>query len=162
MTHIFLCISGINKVQKETRLYSHISFCRLIDGLCGTSEINEVFSDYVLYENVDFGSFRGIVEYAILPTICGEGRYPTRFLQCRGVRTVEDLYVKYATGKELYFKLPDEQTDLAGDERYMDRIIRLRQLCSEEFIDIGIEPLFKDSHYLYDLGAMIPDYSIEW
>ena len=160
-TNIPLIIKGKNIPTKvENGLYSHKYFSNLVSEiLSGSVNLESVCKEYVIYENIDFYNKKYIVEH-IFDWMHEGGRMDMAHYQCRGIRTEEDLYVKYAIGEELYFRLPDEETNLIDDENYQERIDYLRKMCGDEFININENPVFAESYRLYDYLQTLPH--VKW
>ena len=161
-TNIPIIIKKTNLPPKrEEALFSHVDFCNLIDALLNDEKIDSLFKKHISYETVDFYNKRFICEHIINWTH-ENWRLDMAHFQCRGVRTLEDMYIKYAIGKELYFRLPDENTNLIDDEKWSSRIEELKKLCGDNFVDITKESLFENSHLLYDYLKLLPEEEIKW
>lgn len=147
----------------EERLYSHLHFSKMLQIILTEEweKWDEIFDGYVQYENLDFYNANAI-RLHVTKWMTGGSPIDMANFQLRGIRTKEDLYVIYSIGKELYFRLPDEKTNLISEEKWKERIEYLRKICPAEFIDIKKEPLFKDSHLLYDFLRMMPEEEIPW
>jgi len=160
-TNIPLIVKGKGiPVRIENRLYSHLDFYKVIRAILSEEHNwDEVCSGFVLYENVDFYNKKFIIEH-IFDWMQADGRMDMAHYQSRGIRTQEDIYVKYATGKELYYRLPDEKTNLINDETWLNRIKFLKEKCGEEFVDITADPMFVESYRLYDYLSTRTN--IEW
>lgn len=163
-TNIPVVVKG-TQISKaiENRLYSHQSFAALIRAVISNvdKKWENVFSEVVVYQNTDYMNFS---EETPMFFSCMENKRtpPMQFYQCRAIRTLEDIYVRYAIGKECYYRLPDEKTNLIGEEKYQNRIDYLRKLCGDNFIDISKNKHFRYSQPLYSLLRLIPPDRIEW
>ena len=164
-TNVMFIIKGPEiKSKIENRLFSNKNFSSVIDYIFNKNQNNwdKCFSDYVLYQNTDLYYLDNIINHITNQWMTGAYPHTTGVYQMRGIRTLEDMYIKYAIGKELYFRLPDENTNLLDDEKWSSRIAELKDLCGENFIDITKEPLFVNSHLLYDYLKLLPEETIKW
>jgi len=159
-TNIVFMIKGPDvPVKKEERLYSHEDFSKVISAIIDPEKWEDVFKGYAIYENLDYCHADGLKRW-IFEWMNKESEPNMNFYQCRGIRTLEDLYVKYASGKELYFRLPDEDTNMIGDIQWQSRIEYLRNKCGNQFININTDKYFEESYRLYDYLKMLPE--INW
>ena len=150
--------------RKENRLFSYKDYWKLIRYCTSTNKDNydDIFSEYVFHEAMDFYNEycinimkRWIVEKNKLVS------HIRRYCQYRGVRTYNEVYVKYAFGKEGYYRDKDYCNNLINDERYSSRIDELRKILGEGFIDISSNTKFRHMRELYDY-IDINDVNIEW
>lgn len=159
-TNIVFMIKGPGiPVKEEMRLYSHENFSRVISAIIDSTKWDYVFTESVIYENLDYFYADGLMRW-IFDWISRRREHNMNLYQCRGIRTSEELYVKYAIGKELYFRLPDEDTNRIDDVMWQDRIEYLRNKCGNEFIDINRNKFFEESYRLYDYLKMLPE--VNW
>lgn len=74
------------------------------------------------------------------------------WMQCRGVRTFADKYIRFIDGTELYFVLPDETKNEINNPEYQQRIRSLQKyVISKGYIDIRDYDFFKDVRILYEV-----------
>ena len=160
-----LIVKGpIIETGEESRLYSHQNFSGIIKAILTEKreDWESCFSEYVLYQNADLYHYNNIIIHIMEQWLSGKQPHIMGVYQLRGVRTADDMYIKYALGKELYYRLPDEETDLIEDERWAIRINELRELCGDSFVDISKEPLFERASLIYDYLKNIPSDNIRW
>lgn len=164
-TNVIFVIEGAPiPIGIEERLYSHLDFHKVLDVLMSKKyqEWSKIFSPYVIYENPDFYDKR-VIEMHIMRWLEDEGKsVDMANFQLRGVRTGEDLYVIYSTGKEMYYRLPNENDNQIHDVKWKNRIEELRKLCPPVFIDIKKEREFQYSYLLYKYLSNVSDEKIEW
>ena len=163
-TNIPVVVKGKNIPQEtEKRLYSHQYFAALIQAVVYNTEEewSKVFSETIAYQNTDFMNFSEEMS-TLYFCMNNQAAPPMRYYQCRAIRTLDDIYVRYAIGKECYYKLPDEKTNLIGEEKYQHRVAYLRELCGDNFIDISSNKHFRQTQLLYSFLKLIPPDRIEW
>ena len=151
-SNIILAIQGrgLPTIGKDC-FYSHLNFNKLLKAIISKdfSSWDEIFKLSIEFENLDFYDKR-VIEMHILRWLSGESDVDMANFQCRGVRTQKDMYVRYANGKELYFRLPDEKNNYINNSKWTGRIEKLREMTTDNFIDINEESSFKHSYMLYD------------
>lgn len=147
----------------EKRMLSHQNFCEIIKYLLlpNKEQYEHIFKEVIHGENLDFYNYNFIVQH-ILEWMQGDVPIDMAHFQSRHIRTGEDLFVKYACGKELYFRLPDENTNLIDAPEWKERTEYLRKECGNKFINIQKDPVFKDSHVLYQYLEFIGKHKIKW
>lgn len=159
---LMVLYGNIPKVGKEDGIYSHLYFNRVIRYIIDPSETryNDIFSEYAILENIEAYDPTFIRQLeAIVRKQTNLVKILANFYQYRAIRTVDDLYVHYAIGKELYFVLPDEENNLIDCAQYQERISQLRDLCGDFFIDSNDEH-FSECKRLYLLAEEIG--GMEW
>ena len=150
--------------SREERLFTIKDFYKIIQYLVGDNDITweSLFADYVYYENPDFAASWVGPERILNNWMTGKCKTQMAYYQVRGIRSNEDMYIRYAIGKELYYRLPDEKTNCIDDIQYKDRIEFLRALCPADFIDITQEAHFEKSYWLYEWLKYVPEDEIPW
>lgn len=143
--HIMLTISGGN-IQHESveGMFSLVRFPELIKKIImNTPSWKSLTSDYVLVQNLDAYN-----ELVVEDTLAGRLTRDEMY-QCRGIVTREDRYYRYAYGKEYYFTSAESKQNEMGNPEFRARVLELRRLCGDEFIDIYKYDKFLYSRRLY-------------
>lgn len=151
---------GISE-KEEHRLYSHRDFQKVIAAVLSEDENDwdDCFSDSVPYQNIDFYNENAIMTH-IVRWMAKESKIDMANYQLRGIRTKEDLYVRYAEGHELYFRLPDETKNVIGEEKWSKRVAELRKQCPDCFLKPNGNSLFEHTHTLYEFLELLNDESV--
>lgn len=145
--HVVLFVKGDgidNLVCKK--MFSHLNFFYLFKYILEPSNenLNRIFNDFVEIQELDFYH-----KHLINQVFKSDKDSKTHFLcdavSFRGIRSQYDKYILYRTGDELYFVLPDENTNRINEFQYRERINQLRKLVGDYFVDIYKDDRFKDS-----------------
>ena len=164
-TNVMFILKGPGiKCGEEQRLYSHQNFDSIIKAIAteNVEEWEKCFRESIIYENADLYHYNNILIHIVEQWLSGKQPHIMGVYQLRGVRTAEDLYIKYAIGKELYYRLPDEESNLIEDDIWKERIDYLKKICGDKFIDISEEPLFEKTRLIYDYLKSLPQEEIRW
>ncbi len=145
--HIVLMVNGKNiKPGNEKRLFSAYYFKELLEYIFEPSKegLEKCFpQEYVKIQSIDrYDPFD--IERKLKA-----GADKRHLMSYRGIRTLDDMYVRIANGEERYFKLPDERTNRICDDKYKDRIEELKEQNAGNFLDIETIPFFHASLQLY-------------
>lgn len=132
------CIEGMFSLVKFPELIKEILLYR--------ENWGHLTDDYVLIENLDAYS-----EPAVNDTLSGRLKKEEMY-QCRGIVTKSDRYFLYAYGKEYYFKDWELGKNEIDNPMFQKRIMDLRKICGDTFIDICQYDKFKYSRLLYKKG----------
>lgn len=164
-TNIALVIKSSKLIPKfDDRMFSLKNFPKIVHYLVNDNEVkwDSIFSEYIPYENPDYARAAGIVHMVTNVWLTGNRETAMCYYQSRGIRTKEDMYIRYAVGKEIYYRLPDEKTNYIDDEKYVDRIDMLRKLAPAEFIDSKNIGMYQRTGLLYEWLKQVPDDKINW
>lgn len=147
----------------ENRLFSHSDFYKLFHELMGkeTVDLSKLVRNYVIIENPDV-SYQPLIWNSIDEWMSSEYKVNMCFYQVRGIRTQKDMYIRYACGKELYYCLPDENSDELNNPHYSARVTQLKDMCGDTFIDIRGEPEYYSSKILYNYLDSLKKEDINW
>ena len=159
----FIIKSPFVQEKTVTEMYSHKDFCKVIEELLsGKKRVDwsRICSPYVIGEQVDHRSLSGVK--GLLADWRPKHFFNTFCLQQVWVHTQEDLYVHYAKGKELYFRKPDEETNLIDAPEWQQRVDYLRKLAPKDFVDISSDPDFEGSNLLYEYLETFSEDEIPW
>lgn len=143
--HIMFSISGRNMEPMTVKsMFSLVKFPELIKKIIlDESDWESLTENYVLIENLDAYN-----ELVVQKTLSGElGR--EEMYQCRGIVTETEKYFLYAYGKEYYFRDDVLSRNEINNILYKDRILELKQLCGDIFIDIFKYEKFRYSREMY-------------
>lgn len=145
--HIMLLIKGKEfKHECVEGMFSLVRFPELIEKIIKKErDWGNLTRDYVLIENLDAYSDR-----AVKDTLAGRLKKEEMY-QCRGIVTLTDRYYQYADGKEYYFISRESKVNESNNDLYRDRIMYLKKLCGNVFIDIYQYDKFKYSRLLYEI-----------
>ena len=146
--HVYLAVMDNNIPKfKCDRIFSLYNFVELIDYVLNITE--EKFEDMfnqngiIAFQDADTYGLP-FVEYYIRNNMQELG------MAFRGAQSVYDKYVKIGNGKEYYYLLPDEDTNLVNDKKFEGRIGILKQVAGNKFLDIYKNENFQHSVKLYE------------
>ena len=132
--------SRYKKVFSFSNLYKLIMLC-IEDRAEMLSQVCD--DDVALVQDVDIYN-KILVERLI------ENKIKRQGWGFRAIYGQSDKYVRFRTGEEHYYILPDEDTDLIGEKKYEKRIEYLREKNGSFFIDIENEKKFEYARKLYE------------
>lgn len=146
--HVYLAVIDNNIPKfKCDRIFSLFNFVELIDYVLNITE--EKFEDMfnqngiIAFQDADTYGLP-FVEYYIRNNMQELG------MAFRGAQSVYDKYVKIGNGKEYYYLLPDEDTNLVDDKEFKERISVLKRAAGNKFLDIYQNENFQHSVRLYE------------
>ena len=143
--HIMLTVSGKGiKPSSVNGMFSLVRFPDLLKILLEKdNNWSELESEYVIIENLDaYG------ELIVKDTLSGKLNRE-EMCQCRGIITMRDRYFLYAYGKEFYFLSGKSGQNEIENPLYKSRVMELKELCKEDFINIFKYEKFNHSRQLY-------------
>lgn len=151
--HTMLTICGKSiKNASINNMFSLVKFPELIKKIIEEeSDWENLTGQYVIIENLD-----AYDERIVLQTLSGQLAKEEMY-QCRGIVTKQDRYYLYAYGKEYYFVGDELEENRIDDQKYIDRVEKLKRICGDGFIDIYLYDKFQYSRLLYDDGIGIND-----
>lgn len=146
---LFFIRNNNKKVDFEKGMFSLDRFPKLIEYLLDWNGVkeDELFKYYTIFENLDFYSLK-IVDNIIKDTAALSDK--RCWMQLRGIRNDRFCLVRFADGEELFFKLPDEETNLIDDLQYEDTICTMKKIMGTEMVDIYREDKFIYSRKIYE------------
>lgn len=144
-THIMLIVNGKDILHRYiNNMFSLVKFPDLIEKIISENDDWDDLTDYyVLIENLDAYS-----ELSVRDTLSGRLKKEEMY-QCRGIITEQDKFYLYANGKEYYFPSRESNQNEINNPVYKSRIMELKKLCQDRFINIYRYEKFKYSRQLY-------------
>ncbi len=146
--HVYLAVIDNNIPKfKCDKIFSLFNFVELIDYVLNITE--EKFEDMfnqngiIAFQDADTYGLP-FVEYYIRNNMQELG------MAFRGAQSVYDKYVKIGNGKEYYYLLPDEDTNLVNAKEFKERISILKKAAGNKFLDIYQNENFQHSVRLYE------------
>lgn len=82
--------------------------------------------------------------------LAGTDRSLCNWVQYRGIRTEQELYIRDVIGRELYVRYPDTEENLIDSSEFQDRIAQLRHMDKGAFINVYKDEYFKESLRIYE------------
>lgn len=133
LTHIFLFVKDTRlSKMRETRLFGLINMYELLDYLSDEDpqddKYNNIFSEFIKQQEVGIFNATAIDYY--MQQNARESAMPFR-----AARGIDDRYVILNTGKEYYYRLPDEEKNEIDNPRYQKRIQVLKEFAGDYFYD---------------------------
>lgn len=126
---------------KESRLFSLVNFYELLDYLTDVSlsevKYNKLFSEMISMQEVGIFNATAIKYYM-------EQNTRESAMPYRAARGPSDKYILLNTGKEYYFRLPDEETNYIDDSVYAERVEILKKAAGDYFLDFN--DYYKELH----------------
>lgn len=131
--HILFIIQDKRLTERqEERLFTLTRLKEVLDYLTDETLNDEkyenLFSDAIKMQEV------GIFNETAIRYYLGQKKYES-FAPYRAARGEIDKYVLLSNGKELYFRLPDEENNKIDHPAYQDRIDQLRKTAGSEFVN---------------------------
>ncbi|MDD3138667.1 MAG: sulfatase-like hydrolase/transferase [Lachnospiraceae bacterium] len=147
--HVVLMING-KKVPtyKAYRMFGLNQFPELMELVIegGLDHLENILKEYVCIQTDDIYNEDHV-------NLCLETKedqvFYDLFSQHRGVITMDETYVKYASGAE-YYLINNESDNLISSEKYVKRINQLRKLCGYNFIKISEEKRYFGAKKMYE------------
>lgn len=126
--HIVFFVIGKNvPVRRISKMFSIFDLNKLISSILEEDyEEKKIFSDYVMMQETDIFT-KSVVNYYVQNNAIEAG------CGFRAVRTETELYVKLSVGINLYYLLPDENTNQYDNPNYKKRIAELDILAGNKF-----------------------------
>lgn len=151
MNHVLFFIrSKYVPIEREKRIFTLYNFMEVADALMeahkskNLADFEPVFDkDYIKVQSIEIYGKNVIDMYKANNCLESARSY-------RGIRTVEDYYLRFRKG-ELYYRNDDEETNLIDDPKYASRIAELRELAGSNFLDIDKKEKFKHARIFLDL-----------
>lgn len=131
--HVLFIIQD-NRLQEcqEKRLFSLTGLQEVLDyltdELLNDCKYHKLFSDFIKMQEV------GIFNETAIRYYLAEKQYES-FVPYRAARGDMDKYVLLSDGKELYFRLPNEENNEIDHPDYQQRIDELRKIAGSEFVN---------------------------
>jgi hypothetical protein len=131
---------------KIYNIFSLVNFKKLIYCILNREEQhwNDLCSEYAKFQ------FLAPYSKGFIDILFSYMNKAVNHVQLRGIRTEYDKYFINDFGKEFYFILPDEDTNLIEDTNCQKRINKLRNLAGNTLIDIYEDDFFIEYRKLYD------------
>ena len=143
--HVMFALSGKNVTPMTVKsMFSLVKFPDVIKKIIlNENDWESLTDEYVRIENLDAYN-----ELVVQKTLAGELSREEMY-QCRGVVTAFEKYFIYAYGKE-YYCIDNEVYESKIDD-YLDdeRVMELRHICGNKFINIFQYTKFIHSRKLY-------------
>lgn len=150
-THVFATLIGENIEPKvEEKFFSFSNFYELLFYALYPTEENysKIFLKHIDYEMYD--KYKLDAEMRKYMQNLSTKVSVEAWMQCRGIRTDTDKYIRFFDGTEYYFILPDETKNEVGNPKYQVRIKVLRKYILEKgYLDIQKYEFFNDVKILY-------------
>lgn len=129
---IFIMQDKRVKATKENRMFSLINLEQAIDYLSdeilSDEKYKNIFSDVIRQQEVGIFNQTAIRYYM-------ENGNQEALMPYRAVRGIEDKYILLSSGKEYYFRMPDEEQNEIDNPLYQKRIEELRKLAGNVFFN---------------------------